>query len=176
MKQALNVEFEKAVRLLVQCMPQSEEGSRKPVLFHGIRAGVYLYEREYPQDIVIAGVLHDILEDSEITEQKLREEFGENITRLVRASTKNDAIPDKKEQTRELIQRCAKNGEAALIVKAADILDSFKWYTSQNNEEELRYCMRNANALFVYKPDEFRDKIFDELRSWRKEFSYLEET
>jgi (p)ppGpp synthase/HD superfamily hydrolase len=83
-----NITFEAAVRLLSQHMPLSDTSSRKPVLFHDIRVGVYLYERNYAQDIVLAGVLHDAIEWSDITKQMLLDEFGERVTKLVLASTK----------------------------------------------------------------------------------------
>lgn len=43
---------------------------------------------------------------------------------------------------------------------------SFKYYAAVKNEGELEYCMRNAKAIFKYKPDNFRDKIFDVLKEW----------
>jgi (p)ppGpp synthase/HD superfamily hydrolase len=173
MTKSLNLKFEKAVRLLVEYMPPSDENSRKPILFHDIRVGVYLYENGYSEDIVLAGVLHDTIEWSKMNEEMLRKEFGDEITKLVLASTKDDSITDKEEKTTELIKRCIQNGQDALIVKAADILDSFKWYSSQDNKNELQYCMRNASAIFKFKPDDFTDKIFDELRSWQIKFANL---
>ena len=95
MKKTLNIEFEKAVRLLTVHMPPSDEDSRKPILFHDIRVGVYLYENGYKNDVVLAGVLHDAIEWSKVNEQMLRDEFGDNIVRLVAANTKNDSILDK---------------------------------------------------------------------------------
>lgn len=170
---SLNVAFEKAVRLLAKYLPLSLENSRKPILFHDIRVGVYLYENGYAEDIVLAGVLHDAIEWSQANEQMLKKEFGDKVVKLVLASTKDDSITDKEEKTTELIQRCIKNGQDALIVKAADIMDSFKWYASQNNEGELRYCMRNANAIFKFKPESFNDEIFNELRNWQTKFAHL---
>ena len=175
MSKILNIAFEKAVRLLVEHMPVSNETSRKPILFHDIRVGVYLYENGYGQDIVLAGILHDAIEWSSLTEKILRQKFGDNVAKLILASTKDNSIQDKTEQTNELIARCIQNGEDAIIVKTADILDSFKWYSSQNNEGELRYCMRNANAIFRFKPNDFDDKIFDELKVWRERFAHLSE-
>lgn len=175
MSKSLNVKFEKAVRLLVEHFPVSDESSRKPVLFHDIRVGVYLYNHGYSEDIVLAGLLHDAIEWSSATEQMLRDEFGDNVVKLVLASTKDDSITDKHEKTTELIKRCVNNGQDALIIKTADILDSFKWYASQDNKGELGYCMRNANAIFKFKPNDFDDKIFDELKIWQERFSHLTE-
>lgn len=170
---SLNIKFEKAVRLLVTHMPLSDESSRKPVLFHDIRVGVYLYENGYGQDIVLAGILHDAIEWAEISGEMLRWEFNDNVVELVLASTKDDSIVDREEKTNELIKRCIQNGQDALIVKTADILDSFKWYSGQNNKTELQYCVLNANAIFKFKPDNFNDKIFTELKNWQSKFADL---
>lgn len=175
MSLTLHIEFEKAVRLLVECMPPSNEDSRKPILFHDIRVGVYLYDNKYSYDVVLAGLLHDAIEWSSVTEQIIRKEFGDTVALLVLASTKDDSILDEKEKTNELIARCINNGEDAIIVKTADIIDSFKWYSSQNNKEELGYCMRNADAILRLKPNYFNDVIFDELRVWKNKFDYLNE-
>lgn len=175
MSKLLSVKFEKAVRILVEYMSPSGDNSRKPIMFHDIRVGVYLYENGYSEDIVLAGILHDTIEWSGADEQLLRDEFGDNVVKLIFASTKDDTITDKVEKTNELIQRCVKSGQDALVVKSADILDSFKWYSSQNNEGELKYCMRNANAIFKFKPDDFNDKIFEELKIWKEKFSHLAE-
>lgn len=175
MTKELNLAFEKGVRLLTEHMPVSEEKSRKPILFHDIRVGVYLYENGYSKDVVLAGLLHDAIEWSSLGEDALRAEFGDIVVKLVLASTKDDSIADKIEKTNELIARCVANGEDALIVKAADILDSFKWYSSQENEGELRYCMRNTDAIFRFRPEIFNDKIFVELKQWQERFAHLSE-
>lgn len=175
MSNTLSIQFEKAVRLLAEKLPLADETSRKPLMFHDIRVGIYLYEHGYPQDIVVAGVLHDTLEWSSITPEMLADGFGQHILDLVRACTKDDSITDKFEKTNELIQRCVAAGQDALIVKAADIMDSFAWYEKQNNEGELKYCMRNANAIFTFKPEQFNDKIFDELKNWQEKYKHLSE-
>jgi len=175
MTNSLNTEFEKAVRLIAAHFTPSDENTKKPILFHDIRVGVYLYENGYSQDIVLAGILHDSIEWSDVNEQILQNEFGDNILKLVLANTKNDSIIDDVEREKELINRCIQNGEDALIVKTADIIDSFKWYSSQNNTDELQYCMRITNTIFKSKPDIFKDKIFEELRKWQNKFMLLSE-
>lgn len=175
MTKSLNIKFENGVRFLVQHFPPSNESNRKPVLFHDIRVGVYLYYHGYPEDVVLAGLLHDVIEWSDATEEMVRDEFGKNVLKLILANTKDDTIEDKQEKTAELIQRCVKNGIDALIVKISDILDSFKWYASQDNKEGLGYCMRNANAIFKYKESGFVDPIFDELATWKQKFKHLSE-
>lgn len=166
----LDIEFEKAVRMMVEHMAVSSESTRKPKLAHGIRVGTYLYENGYSRDIVLAGFLHDMLEMTEVDEELIRSEFGDEVLRLVKSSTKDDTITDGEEKIIELVKRCIANGEEALIIKAADILDSFKFYTAIGNQDELGYCMRHANAIFEHKPDTFQDKIFSLLKQWQEKY------
>ncbi|MCX6736279.1 MAG: hypothetical protein NTZ13_04305 [Candidatus Parcubacteria bacterium] len=160
MKETFGASFEKAVQLLSAHLPPVDDHARKPVLFHDIRVGVYLYENKYPEHIVLSGILHDAIEWFNIDESFLKKEFGDRITKLVLASTKDFK---KGEKTTELISRCVQNGEEALIVKTADIIDGFKWYSSQDNKEQLLYCLKNAEAILKLKPNNFNDKIFKEL-------------
>lgn len=164
MQKSLDLEFERAVRFLSNNIPLSRDDSRKPILFHDIRVGVYLYEKNYSHEIVLAGLLHDALEWGSVTEKMLEDEFGAGILNLVKASTKDRSIANSDERIEELIRRAADCGEEALIIKAADTLDSYKYYTKVQNKSELDYCRKNAEAILKYKPEVFGDGIFEEVR------------
>lgn len=167
-KTSLDIEFENAVRLLVEHMPPSEEGSRKPILFHDIRVGTHLYRKGYSRNIVLAGVLHDAIEWSDITEELLRDGFEENILRIVLANSKDRSIKDSDKRIDDMIERCVAEGEGALIVKAADTIDSFEYYTKTGNKKELSgHCMKTTEAIFQHLPADFHDPIFEELRKWK---------
>lgn len=163
--QQLNVEMEKAIRWLVKYAPVSDENSRKPMIPHDVRVGVYLYENDYPRDIVLAGILHDMFEFTDVSPEEIKREFGENVVRLILANSKDKTITDKQDRTNELIKRCVANGQDALIIKAADVIDSFKYYIAVKNVHELEYCKRNADAILKFKPDNFKDPIFAEFNS-----------
>ncbi|MFZ2188216.1 MAG: HD domain-containing protein [Candidatus Moraniibacteriota bacterium] len=169
MPESLDIEFEKALRMLVARLPVSHEGAKKPVLFHVVRVGVYLYENNYSRDAVIAGLLHDALEWSGVTEELVRTEFGETVLQLVKANTKNRSIENLEERIEELANRAAEAGRDALIIRAADTLDSFKHYTKTKNLPELDYCQKNAMAIFKFKPDDFTDGVFEELGGFIKD-------
>lgn len=123
MIKTLNLELEKAIRLLTKFAPVSDEKSRKPILPHDVRVGIYLYENGYLREIILAGILHDTIEFTGISNEMLKKEFGDEVLRLVLASTKDDSITDKFARTDELIKRCVANGQDALIVKTADTID-----------------------------------------------------
>ena len=165
MNKKIDIEFEKAVRMLVEHLPVADENSKKPILAHDIRVGVYLYQNSYSQDVILAGLLHDILEFSDFTEEMLQEEFGENVLKFVKANSKNRTIENSDERIDELAKRATEAGEDALIIRAADTLDSFKHYTFTKNESELEYCRKNAEAILKYRPEKFEDEIFEMLEN-----------
>lgn len=170
MNPSLDIEFEQAVRMLVEHMPPLEKGSRKPILFHDIRVGTALYRKGYPRDIVLAGLLHDAIEWSDITEDMLRETFGKNILQIVLANSKNRSIENSGERIDDMMRRCVAVGKSALIVKVADTIDSFEHYAKTGNQEEIEHhCKPNAESILKYLPADFHDPIFDELREWLKD-------
>ena len=69
-------EIEKAVVFLITRMLESGHNP-KPVVFHSICVGVCLYNFNYEPDIVKAGILHDIIEDSDTSIAQVAERFGE---------------------------------------------------------------------------------------------------
>jgi len=160
----LDIQFEKAIRLLTQHMPISDENTRKPVIFHDIRVGVYLYNNGYSENIVMAGILHDTIEWSDITEKMLKREFGDKITELVLANSKDSTI-EKEKRNEDMVKRCVQTGMDALIIKTADILDSFHYYSKINNIEQLKnHCLVVAKLILDNKPLEWNDKIFGQLQ------------
>lgn len=59
------------------------KGSGLPYIVHPFEVAMILQENGMSASIITAGLLHDTLEDTEMTENKLRELFGEEILKLV---------------------------------------------------------------------------------------------
>ncbi|MEN6435604.1 MAG: bifunctional (p)ppGpp synthetase/guanosine-3',5'-bis(diphosphate) 3'-pyrophosphohydrolase [Anaerolineaceae bacterium] len=67
--------------------------SGEPYITHCVAVAAILAEMRMPSAVVIAGILHDIVEDTPITIDDLRIQFGEEITRLVDGVTKLTNLP-----------------------------------------------------------------------------------
>ena len=161
-----DIEFEKAIRFLIKYAPVSDENTKKAMVSHDIRVGIYLFNHNYSKDIVLAGILHDTIEFTKVDKELLKENFGERVSRLVSANSKNRSIKDSDKRIEELVKRCAENSDEAFIIKIADTIDSFNHYTKTDNKGEIDYCAKNAQAIFKYKPANFNDNILDELDKW----------
>lgn len=135
----------------------------KPTLLHAVRVGSWLYSQGYETNIVIAGFLHDIIEDSNVTENEIFEVFGLEITNIVKANTKNSKIQEEKIQNEELIKRCLKSSQQASIVKAADILDNYKYYLNLNDQTGIEYCINNTLYFKKFFNKTYKDRIFIQL-------------
>ena len=59
------------------------KGSNVPYIVHPFEVALILQENGMEEKIIVAGLLHDTLEDTELTAEQLKEEFGEDILQLV---------------------------------------------------------------------------------------------
>lgn len=160
MNQTISIEesLENAIRFLVPKFPDARE-LIKPTAFHSIRVGTYLYENWYSEAICLAGLLHDIIEDTNVTKEELKEKYWEEVYDLVMANTKNMDIADKEERNRDMINRCSQS-EEALIIKCTDIMDNYKYRTRHWNMKEIERARIFAKMIKDTIPPSFDDKIF----------------
>lgn len=152
-------EIEKAIRLASKYF-DGEVEMIKPTLLHAIKVWVYLYSRWYSQDICIGGILHDTLEDTSITEEEISNLFWENVLNIVKANTKNKNI-EKSFVNTELVERCWSTSEDALIVKSADIIDNYMYYSSIHNAKWINRCIELSKWVINNKKESYWDPIFD---------------
>jgi len=73
---------EKAIVYLVQSFTTSGHNP-KPVVLHSIRTGLYLYHQNYSQNVIVAAILHDLIEDTNVKSQDIEKEFGSEVAQLV---------------------------------------------------------------------------------------------
>lgn len=61
----------------------TRKGGDVPYIVHPFEVAMILKENAFEDRVVAAGLLHDLLEDTEVTKADLREKFGEEILKLV---------------------------------------------------------------------------------------------
>jgi len=84
---------ERAYRVAEEAHKDQIRQSGKPYITHCIEVGVILAEMGVPAEIVAGGLLHDTVEDTQITLDDIHREFGETITKLVDGVTKLTQLP-----------------------------------------------------------------------------------
>lgn len=70
--------------------------------------------------MVLTGLLHDVLEDTGVTDDELRDRFGPEISALVKSLTQDDSIPDYRTRKAALRRQILDGSQEAAIVTLAD--------------------------------------------------------
>lgn len=65
----------------------------QPYLTHCVGTAAILLEMEFSPSMVVAGLLHDVLIDTDTQAETLKEKFGETVARFVEDVTKITALP-----------------------------------------------------------------------------------
>ena len=73
---------------------QLREGDEAPFVLHPLEVGAVLHVLGYSEQIVVAGLLHDVLEDSATTALELRIRFGPRVARIVEALSEDATVAD----------------------------------------------------------------------------------
>lgn len=69
-------------------------------------------------------LLHDVIEDTEITYQQVADTFGEAVAQGVLALTKNESLPDKPSQMKDSLNRIQEQPTEVWLVKLADRINN----------------------------------------------------
>lgn len=110
----------RAYRLAEEAHRDQKRASGEPYVSHCIAVALILAELHVPPEVVTAGLLHDTVEDTYITLEDLKREFGDDIARLVDGVTKltqlprvsrGDQRPEDAKKDEELRQIAARRGE-----------------------------------------------------------------
>ena len=120
----------------------------KPVLLHSFKIAMTLYELNYSEDIIVSSILHDLIEDTDITYDDIKENYGDKIANIVEAVSFNPKIEDKLEQAREMFNKCHEVGFDALIVKCGDLLDNIN-YVKLVNDDNTKNKLFTKYDLFL---------------------------
>lgn len=103
-----------ATRLVAQAHDGAyRKGGRAPYLLHVMETAEIVGTMTEDEDVLAAAVLHDVLEDTSVTEEELRETVGGHVTELVLAVSENK----RREQPAEMTWRLRKQESVERLLK-----------------------------------------------------------
>jgi (p)ppGpp synthase/HD superfamily hydrolase len=105
---------------------QARKGAAaEPYVNHVIEVATILAEHGAPQEAILAGLLHDTVEDTEVTHEDIVAEFGAAIAGIVAEATDDKALP---KETRKALQvsLAPKKSDAAKQLKLADKISNLR--------------------------------------------------
>jgi hypothetical protein len=153
---------------------QPRKGTSFPYVVHPIRVAEILYRHGCEPDVVVAGLLHDVLEDTGTEAEELEERFNARVAKLVQAVSEPSKLLGEERPRVERMDEAIAHVRAeadldVLRIIAADKLDNVRsirdtisergatatWALfSAPAEEQSRYYRRVAEALTERFPRE----------------------
>lgn len=117
-------------------------------IIHPIRmANMLLYDLGVDDlEIIIAGLLHDVVEDSDITAEEITQQFGERVGSLVIALTRYKD----KETKREKFEKDMVGPEDIRLIKTCDWLDNLRSLPYHlKRDEKFERIKREAREMYI---------------------------
>jgi GTP pyrophosphokinase len=140
----------KAYELADQAHGKQCRKSGEPYIIHPLWVGIILADLEMDKETITAGILHDVVEDTEYTEEDIRREFGDEVallvdgvTKLGRLSYSSDKLELQAENLRKMFLAMAKDIRV-IIIKLADRLHNMRtlqFMTEAKQKEKAKETM-----------------------------------
>ncbi|MEN9561407.1 MAG: hypothetical protein RIQ56_680 [Candidatus Parcubacteria bacterium] len=131
MEQVFSAQIQKAVRFAIRThegyQKQKRKGKDLPYITHPLLVGMLLSRTGASEDVIIAGVLHDTIEDSpphkKVTRELLEERFGVLVANIVDSVSEpsGESWAVRKAQALEKIATYARE---SVLVKSADVVSN----------------------------------------------------
>ena len=140
---------------------------------HCVAVADILVDYKMDQETIAAGLLHDVLEDTKITHDTFRKEFGEEIYELVAGVTKIETLKfssrdeAQAENWRKMILATAKDIRV-IVIKLADRLHNMRTLKFLTREKQLEI---GHETISLYAPLAQRLGIF-QLKSELEDLSF----
>ena len=153
--------IEKAYRIAEKAHEGQVRKSGEPYIIHPLCVAIILADLEMDKETIVAGLLHDVLEDTILTEQQLVEEFSEDVLLLVDGVTKlqhlhlTDRKNNEKEKSAERLEMQAENLRKMFLAMAKDIrVIMIKLADRLHNMRTLKYQPRESQIRIARETQE----------------------
>ena len=142
--------IEKAYRTAKESHGDQKRKSGEPYIIHPICVAIILAELELDKESIAAGLLHDVVEDTEMTNEDMEREFGKEVALLVDGVTKltqikwyKDKVEVQAENLRKMFLAMAKDIRV-IMIKLADRLHNMRtlqYMKPEKQKEKARETM-----------------------------------
>ncbi|MCR5225977.1 MAG: bifunctional (p)ppGpp synthetase/guanosine-3',5'-bis(diphosphate) 3'-pyrophosphohydrolase [Eubacterium sp.] len=147
--------IEKAYHIADDAHKNQKRKSGEPYIIHPLCVAIILAELEMDKETIIAGLLHDVIEDTEYTKEDLTREFSaeiaglvDGVTKLTQLNLSQDKIEIQAENLRKMFLAMAKDIRV-IIIKLADRLHNLRTLQYQTAAKQIE---KARETMDIYAP------------------------
>ena len=140
-------QLEKALIFASSAHAGQQRKSGEPYIVHPIETATILAELRMDTDCIIAGLLHDTVEDTDVSAEEIRSRFGNGVARIVEGVTDGPkGVPDETNQCALLLAMSM--DWRIVLVKLADRLHNMRTLGAMPREKQVRKA-KETLSIFV---------------------------
>ena len=147
--------IDKAYRTALEAHEGQRRKSGEPYIVHPLCVGIILADLEMDKETIAAGLLHDVVEDTIMTNEDIEREFGDDVAILVDGVTKmsklqynGDKVEFQADNLRKMFLAMARDIRV-IIIKLADRLHNMRTLKYQPPEKQIEIA---RETLDIYSP------------------------
>ena len=145
----------RAYEVAARCHGDQLRRSGEPYIIHPLCVAIILAELEMDKETIIAGLLHDVVEDTTMTMEGVADQFGrevallvDGVTKLTKLSWDMDKVEVQAENLRKMFLAMAKDIRVILI-KLADRLHNMRTLQYMRPEKQRE---KARETIEIYSP------------------------
>lgn len=147
--------IEKAYHIASEAHKDQKRKSGEPYIIHPLCVAIILAELEMDKETIVAGILHDVVEDTVMTADEIVKEFSpevallvEGVTKLTKLNFSQDKLELQAENLRKMFLAMAKDIRV-IIIKLADRLHNLRTMQYQSPQKQIE---KSRETMDIYAP------------------------
>ena len=147
--------IEKAYHIADDAHQGQKRKSGEPYIIHPLCVAIILAELEMDKETIVAGLLHDVIEDTEYSKEDISREFSpeiallvDGVTKLTQLNLSQDKIEIQAENLRKMFLAMAKDIRV-IIIKLADRLHNLRTLQYQTAAKQIE---KARETMDIYAP------------------------